>query len=121
MRRALEVALDAAPAASVLWLGITAQHAAKKPPQWRNLQSNERVQQFNDAAFKAVDEVSACTSIHDTHEKRQRTCKSTQQAAKQQNAYNIGSIKKLAVNNISSNDKAIWRGSCFRPLAARVG
>eukprot|EP00667_Euglena_gracilis_P010315 EG_transcript_10509 len=57
VRRALEVALDAAPAASVLWLGITAQHAAKKPPQWRNLQSNERVRQFNDAAFKAVDEL----------------------------------------------------------------
>eukprot|EP00668_Euglena_longa_P012638 GGOE01015105.1.p1 GENE.GGOE01015105.1~~GGOE01015105.1.p1 ORF type:complete len:462 (+),score=89.66 GGOE01015105.1:50-1387(+) len=57
VRRALEVALSAAPAASVLWLGITAQHAAKKPPQWRQLQSNDRVRQFNSAAFQAVDEL----------------------------------------------------------------
>eukprot|EP00667_Euglena_gracilis_P013990 EG_transcript_14463 len=54
VRRALELALDAAPAAAVVWLSITAQHVKKKPKEWRRLQANPRVKLFNDAAFRAI-------------------------------------------------------------------
>eukprot|EP00996_Jenningsia_fusiforme_P001035 NODE_1945_length_1347_cov_39.423729_g1762_i0.p1 GENE.NODE_1945_length_1347_cov_39.423729_g1762_i0~~NODE_1945_length_1347_cov_39.423729_g1762_i0.p1 ORF type:complete len:394 (-),score=46.05 NODE_1945_length_1347_cov_39.423729_g1762_i0:50-1231(-) len=44
-----------------VWSGITAQHGMKKPAQWRRLQSNERVQEYNRAASLAVaDSAGAC-------------------------------------------------------------
>eukprot|EP00906_Rhabdomonas_costata_P035183 RCo049447 len=59
VQRAMEILLEATEGqgTKLVWAGITAQHVAKKPPEWRRLQANSRVQAYNNASFKLLRDV----------------------------------------------------------------